>query len=63
MNYGKLILTEQHFRSNGNDFTRDARFTIMEIIEKDINIKQIIEKTRRQMDKLAEKLIRHLDLI
>ena len=44
MDHSKLIPVEQHFRSNDHDFNRDAKFTIIERIEKDINIKSVIEK-------------------
>ena len=34
MNYNKLTLMEQHFRSNSHNFNKDANFTIIERIEK-----------------------------
>ena len=46
MDYNKLILSEEHFRSNGYDFKRNAKFTIIEIIEKQmyLTISSLIEK-------------------
>ena len=47
MDQNNLILIEQHFCKNGHDFNRDAIFTITERIEKDINIKAMIEKRKK----------------
>ena len=35
-------LIEQHLLSYGHDFNKDAKFNIIETIEKDINIQSII---------------------
>ena len=43
MHYNKLICVEKHFHSKGHDFNRDAKFTIIEIIEKNADIMTIIE--------------------
>ena len=34
-----LLFVEQHSRINDDDFNKDAKFTIIERIEKDINMK------------------------
>ena len=34
MDYQKLILVEQHFRSNDHEFNRDVIFVIKERVEK-----------------------------
>ena len=45
MNYSKLIPVEQHFHSNGHNVNfGDTNFIIIEKIEKDLNIKSLIEK-------------------
>ena len=44
MDQNNLILDKQHFCTNGNYFNRDAKFTILERIEKDTNKKPIVEK-------------------
>ena len=44
MDYSKLILVQQQLRSNSHDFSTDSKFTIIEWIKKDINIKSPIEK-------------------
>ena len=41
-----LIFIEQYSRTNGYDFNRNAKFTIIKKIEKDINIKSIIKKSK-----------------
>ena len=38
-----LILVKHYFRANGHDFNRDTKFIIIERIEKDTNMKSMIE--------------------
>ena len=46
MGQNNLILVEQNFRTNDHDLNRGVMFTTIEWIEKDINIKSIIEKKK-----------------
>ena len=70
MDLSNLISAEQHFRSNGHDFNRDAKFTIIQIIEKDMNIKPITEWNKDQQINILQTYVRlefnlklnHLDL-
>ena len=39
MDLNNLRLVEQHFRSNGHVFNKDAKFTINKRSEKDINLR------------------------
>ena len=41
MDYSKVILVEQHFHSNGRDSYWNTKFTIIERIEKNMNLKSI----------------------
>ena len=51
MNHSNLIFVEQRFYSNGHVFSRGEKFSIIERIEKDTDIKLINDKKRRQIDK------------
>ena len=44
INWNNFILVEQYFCTNGHGFKREAKFTIIEKIEKDLNMKSIILK-------------------
>ena len=55
MDLNNLILVEQHFCKKGHDLNKDEKFTIIERIEKDINMKSIIKKKWR-MDKKSENI-------
>ena len=46
MNQNNQIFGDQHFRSNGHDFNEDAKFSIIEIIEKDANKNQYLKKRK-----------------
>ena len=48
MDYNKLILVEQFFRWNGNDFKKDASFVITERIEKINNLKLTIKQQQQK---------------
>ena len=55
MDQNNLTLVEQSFRSNAHDLNRDKKKNSQERSEKDINIKTIIKKKRRQMDRKSKK--------
>ena len=44
MDENKLLLVEKRFYTNGHNFNRDATFTTIERIGKNINLKSIIVK-------------------
>ena len=46
MDENNMILVE-YFHSNGHDLSIYTTFIIIEIIEKDINLKSIIEKKKK----------------
>ena len=48
MNHENLIFVKEYFRTKGHDFNRDANFTIIERIEKVINIKSMIKKRKKK---------------
>ena len=50
----KLILIEQHFRTNGHNSDKNPKLTIIERIKTYINMKFIIEKKVSQMKKKPE---------
>ena len=50
MYQNNVIFTEQHFPSNSHDFTRDEKFTIIEIKGSYMNATSIIKK-RKETDK------------
>ena len=56
MDQNTLILVELHFHTNSHNFNRDGKFTIIERIEIDTNMKLITEKERKQLDKKIENL-------
>ena len=44
MDQNNLILVDRQFYLNGHDLNRDGKFTIIERIRKDVNIKLIKKK-------------------
>ena len=57
MDDSKLILVGKHFLSNSHNFNRDAKFTIIEKIEKkkkNVNIKLITEKQKDKWKTVSE---------
>ena len=55
MDQNNLIFVEQHFPTNSNDFNEEAKSTLIKT-EKDSNMKSIIEKKRRQLNKKSENI-------
>ena len=51
MDKNNQIVVEKHLPSNGYNFDRDAKFTIIERNEKDMNTKSIIEKKKKKKKK------------
>ena len=56
MDQNNQIFVEQNFCTNGHDFNKDAKFNIIERIEKDKNMKSIIKKNKKQIDKKSENI-------
>ena len=56
MDQNNQTFVKQHFHKNGHDLNRDAKFAIIDIIQKDIDIKPMIEKKRRQIDKKSKNI-------